>query len=171
MAEGYSGSPAIPDNSALLLLLCCVQYQKPSWHVIHHKMASATLHKLLPGSFCRPIHAVAKVLHSKRSWLSQGDTDRGYPLAFATPTLCSLHGYCTKGWQAQGRQDLFLLGHRTIPSTETFHAVRDLTRKMQIKNSSFQLLAQTHRCRTFPHGVTGYFCDFGLSPIAVLLQR
>ena len=112
-------TPAIPDNSALLLLLCCVQYQKPSWHVIHHKMASATVHKLLLGSFCRPIHALVKALHSKCSWLSQGDSDRVYPLAFATPTLCSLQKYCTKGWQAQGQQDLFLLGRRTIPSTET----------------------------------------------------
>ena len=83
-------------------------------------MASATVHKLLPGFFCRPIHAVARVLHSKRSWLSQGDSDRGYPLAFATPTLCSLHIYCTKGWQAQGQQDLFVLGHRTTLLTETF---------------------------------------------------
>ena len=115
-------TPAIPDHNALLLLLCCVQYQKPSWHVIHHKMASATVHKN-PGnslSFCRPIHAVAKALYCKRSWLSKGDTNRGYPLAFTTPTLCSLHRYCIKSWQAQGQQDLSLLDRRKTPSTETF---------------------------------------------------
>ncbi len=117
-------TPATPGNSALLLLLCHVQYQKPSWHVTHHKMASAKKHKLSPGYFCRPIYAVAKVLHSKCSWLSHDVTDRGYPLAFSTPTFCSLHTYCAEGWQAQGQQDLFLSGRRTIPSTESVYCDR-----------------------------------------------
>ena len=54
---------------------------------------------------------------------------------------------------------------------QSLFTVIDLTRKVQIRYSDFQLLTQTHRCRTFSHGVTRYFCDFGLSPIAVLLQR